>query len=98
MKQRRKWTCSRRCVYARSIIIAFVFAFFFPPSWVAAGAVLEIGDALFTVFVLDVATVVLVASVACVGGQCVGMADRTLADSTFAVIEWEAVSPVVGGG
>ena len=78
------------------IIAAPAFPFLFSTRRVASGTVSEIGYALFPVLAFDSGGIVLVAGVAGIAGESIGMAHTAIRRPVLPVVEWESVWLVEG--
>ena len=78
-----------------SVVISLpLLALFFVPCWVAAGAVLEVGNAFFTVLAFSFFRRVFVADITRVSDQAVWVAFLAGTDAALAMVEGECMRAV----
>jgi hypothetical protein len=75
------------------VIAAFtsMLALLLNSGGMAAGAILELGDPFFAMFIFNLHRIVLVAAITGVGLQAVRVANPALAQSTFSMIDRESM-------
>lgn len=82
-------------VIEKSIISATTLRLIFAPGGVASGAILEVRNSLLTMFSFYVCWIMLVAGIAVIRAQAVGMANLAGIKPTFTMIEGECMQLVI---
>jgi len=80
------------------VIFAAMLAFLFLTGWVTTSAIAKIRYAFFTMLVLNLGRIMLMAPITCIGLQLVRVADPALTHSTLSMVDGKSVRAFINSG